>query len=165
MSIETIRYNEEDYLSFQAKGNASQFAIPYAKLLCKGVGVDVGFCKEEWKLPEAIGVDLEDNSNPYHAFNLPADLDYIYSSHCLEHLNDWIGALEYWAESRSSGGVLFLYLPHKEQQYWLPWNNRKHLHSLDAASIVSCMKSFGFENIHYSERDLNHSFMVVGEKA
>jgi SAM-dependent methyltransferase len=165
MSIETINYNGEVYPLFQTKGNASQFAIPYAKLLCKGNGVDVGFSKEEWKLPEALGADIQDSSNPYHAYNLPPDLDYIYSSHCLEHLDNWVSAIEYWSGSLNTGGVLFLYLPHKDQQYWLPWNNRKHLHTLDATSIVSCMESFGFENIHYSERDLNHSFMVVGEKA
>lgn len=163
--MNTISFNDVDYPSFQAQGNASQFAIPFAKHFCHGRGVDVGFHKQEWKFPNSIGADLSDDSNAYHAYHLPEDLDYIYSSHCLEHLDNWVGAIEYWASALKTGGVLFLYLPHRDQEYWHPWNNRKHLHVLDAEMVESCMKKFGFENIMHSDRDLNHSFIVVGEKA
>jgi hypothetical protein len=57
-----------------------------------------------------------------------------------------------------------LYLPHKDQKYWLPWNNRKHLHFFDAALIKKCMEKLGFKSIIFSERDLNHSFIIIGEK-
>jgi len=50
-----ITFKGKSYPEFQAKGNASQFAIPFAKYLCKGY--DIGFCKEEWKFPGAIGID------------------------------------------------------------------------------------------------------------
>jgi predicted SAM-dependent methyltransferase len=163
--IETIEFKDKSYPLFQAKGNASQFAIPFAKHFCSGKGVDVGFHKQEWKYPGAIGADLNDESNEYHAGLLPEGLDYIYSSHCLEHISDWVATIEYWTSALKSGGVLFLYLPHREQEYWLPWNNRKHLHILDAEMVVSCMEKFGFQNIFSSDRDLNDSFMVVGEKA
>ena len=162
--MKTVQFNGKDYPGFQAEGNASQFAIPFAKHFCFGRGVDVGFCNTEWKYPGAIGADLGDDSNEYHATHLPENLDYIYSSHCLEHTPDWVGTLEYWAKSLKAGGVLFLYLPHRNQEYWLPWNNRKHLHILDAESVVSCMRKFGFKNVFHSDRDLNDSFMVVGEK-
>ena len=164
MGIETIKFNGTDYPLFQAEGNASQFAIPFAKHFCKGTGVDVGFCKEGWKFPGAIGADLQDNTNDYHAHLLPRNLDYIYSSHCLEHLNDWVSTIGYWASILKPGGVLFLYLPHRDQEYWLPWNNRKHLHVLDAEVIKGCMERFGFKSILSSKRDFNHSFIIVGEK-
>ena len=162
--IETIHFSGEEYPLLQAAGNASQFAVPFAKHICAGVGVDVGFCKDAWKFPGAVGADIEDNSNKYHAHNLPENLDYIYSSHCLEHIPDWVGTIAYWATKLKSGGVLFLYLPHRDQKYWRPWNNRKHLHILDAPMVAECMKSYGFKNIFYSERDLNHSFIIVGEQ-
>ena len=164
--MDVISFRGKDYPLFQAQGNASQFAIPFAKHFCKeeGVGVDIGFHKQEWKFPGAIGADIQDASNLYHAHLLPSDLDYIYSSHCLEHLEDWVDTLEYWASRLKTGGILFLYLPHKDQEYWLPWNNRKHLHVLDAKSVESCMEKFGFTSILTSKRDLNHSFVVVGEK-
>lgn len=162
--IKTIEFNNVNYPLFQAEGNASQFAIPFAKHLCSGRGVDVGFHREEWKYPGAIGADLDDSNNEYHANNLPSDLDYIYSSHCLEHIPDWVSTIEYWFTLLKSGGILFLYLPHRDQEYWLPWNNRKHLHVLDAEVIKGCMERFGFKSILSSKRDFNHSFIIVGEK-
>ena len=47
--MEVIKYKNETYPYFQSIGNASQFAIPYAKFFCKGNGYDIGFCKDEWK--------------------------------------------------------------------------------------------------------------------
>ena len=94
--MEFVSFEENKYPSFQALGNASQFSIPYAKYYCKGVGYDIGFCKEEWKFPGAIGVDLS-LDNGYHADNLPDEqVDYIYSSHCLEHVDNWVNTLELW---------------------------------------------------------------------
>lgn len=159
-----VTFNNKDYPAFQAEGNAAQFALPFAKKFCFGKGVDVGFHRKEWKYPGAIGADLADESNDYHAMYLPEDLDYIHSSHCLEHLPDWVGAIEYWADRLISGGILFLYLPHPDQEYWLPWNNRKHLHALYSKDVKQCMVKFGFLNVLTSERDLNHSYMIVGEK-
>jgi hypothetical protein len=54
--MEFIHFKEHKYPYFQALGNASQFSIPYAKHYCKGIGYDIGFCKEEWKFPGAIGI-------------------------------------------------------------------------------------------------------------
>jgi len=88
--------------------------------------------------------------------------DYIFSSHCLEHLADPISALEYWKTKIRKGGVLFLYLPHPEMEYWLPQNNRKHLHSWYPEDMVKIINDLGFTDVIYSERDLEWSFAVVG---
>jgi SAM-dependent methyltransferase len=162
--IEVINFEGDQYPAFQASGNASQFAIPFAKHICKGIGVDIGFCRDEWKFPGAIGADLSDDTNLYHAANLPSGLDYIYSSHCLEHVDDWVEALRYWVSCLKKGGVIFLYLPHPNQKYWKPWNNRKHKHTLYIDDIVNCLKKFGIDNIINSEMDLNHSYIVAGSK-
>ena len=80
--MEIIEFKNEVYPKFQSLGNASQFAIPYAKYFCKGFGYDIGFNKEEWKLPNSIGFDIILN-NGYDANILPDEkVDYIYSSHC-----------------------------------------------------------------------------------
>ena len=61
--MDLIKFKEKSYPKFQSIGNASQFAIPYAKHFCKGIGVDVGCMKKEWAFPGAIPVDLAfDNS-------------------------------------------------------------------------------------------------------
>ena len=160
-----LNYNKKTYPHFQAEGNASQFAIAYAKHFCKGYGVDIGCNRQEWCFPGAIGIDLNfKDGNTAYSFEYK-DLDYVYSSHCLEHLPDWVTALDYWTESLKKGGVLFLYLPHYDQEYWRPWNNRKHIHMFSAKIIKDYMEHRGYINIFYSDRDLNDSFMIVGEKS
>ena len=162
--MNTLQYNNRTYPHFQAEGNASQFSIPFAKHFCKGVGYDIGCNRLEWAYPGATAVDLLFDDE-WEAYNLPdTKVDYIYSSHCLEHLPDWISALDYWTSKLKVGGVLFLYLPHYNQEYWRPWNNRKHLHIFTPEIIKDYMESRGYTNIFHSDRDMNDSFMFVGEK-
>jgi SAM-dependent methyltransferase len=161
--IETITHENNIYPLFQTEGNAAQFAIPYAKHFCKGYGVDVGCNREEWKFPESLPVDPVINN--YDALNFPyEDLDYIFSSHCLEHLNNWVDVLDYWTSKLKKGGVLFLYLPDYSQTYWRPWNNRKHLNIFNPDIIHDYMGNRGYTNIFKSQVDLNNAFMVVGQK-
>lgn len=161
--IEIINYKEKNYPFFQTQGNASQFVIPFAKHVCKGEGVDVGCNRPEWAFPGAHMVDP--NINKYNALNFPYDnLDYIFSSHCLEHLYDWVTVLNYWTSKLKSGGVLFLYLPDYSQEYWRPWNNRKHLNIFTPEIIFDYMNSNGYKNIFKSGVDLNNAFTVMGEK-
>jgi len=162
--MKVITHNGRQYPAFQAEGFAAQFAIPFAKHFCKGYGYDIGCNRMEWCLPGAVPIDPQiDNSD---AYQLPEPLvDYIFSSHCLEHLPNWIDALDHWTTRLRSGGVLFLYLPHYSQSYWRPWNNRKHLHVLDREFICDFLQDRGYVNIIGSNVDLNNSFMVIGEKA
>jgi predicted SAM-dependent methyltransferase len=163
--MQVVKYKDKVYPHFQTVGNASQFAIPYAKHFCKGIGYDIGCMKPEWAFPNATPIDL-DFDDPWHADNLPEDqVDYIFSSHCLEHVPDWIETLLYWTKKIKSGGTLFLYLPHYDQEYWRPWNNRKHKHVFLPDMLFDFMKDVGYTDIFVSQRDLNHSFIIVGEKA
>ena len=84
--VETVSYKNHVYPALQSKGFAAQFAIPFAKHLCKGYGYDVGCGKMEWKLPGAVAIDPEINSR-YNALHFPrTPVDYIFSSHTLEHI-------------------------------------------------------------------------------
>lgn len=162
--IETIEFKGKIYPKFQSIGHASQFAIPFAKHVCKGIGVDIGCMKEEWAFPESIPVDLSFN-NGFHALNLPQnELDYIFSSHCLEHILDWVTVMDYWYENLKEGGVLFLYLPDYSQEYWKPWNNRKHFNIFTPEIVYDYMIDKGYKNVFKSSIDLNNAFMIFGEK-
>lgn len=162
--MELVTFEDVNYPKFQSLGNASQFSIPYAKHFCKGRGYDIGYCKEEWKFPDAIGIDKNNNSE-YNADNLPNELvDFIYSSHCLEHVDNWIETLEYWISKLKDGGIIFLYLPDFSQKYWRPWNNKKHKHCLTVDLVFNFMKDHRMRNIFKSGVDLNNSFMIVCEK-
>jgi predicted SAM-dependent methyltransferase len=162
--IEVIEYKGKKYPKFQSEGFGSQFAIPYAKKVCKGIGVDIGCMKEEWAFLGSIPVDLSFD-NGFHALNLPQnELDYIFSSHCLEHILDWVSVMDYWYENLKTGGVLFLYLPDYSQEYWKPWNNRKHFNIFTPEIVYDYMKDKGYKNIFKSGIDLNNAFMIFGEK-
>ncbi len=146
-----------DYLK---RGNACQFITPTALHFCKGTGVDVG--AGAWPLPGAIPVDV---SNEYSAMSLPAGpFDFVFSSHCLEHLFDPVAALEHWRERLKPSGVLFLYLPHPAMLYWRPEHCRKHRHLFHPEDVTRTVSRLGFESVIHSERDLAWSFAVVGFK-
>jgi predicted SAM-dependent methyltransferase len=162
--ISTINYKGNVYPEFQTQGNAAQFAIPYAKQVCNGEGYDIGCMKKEWSFPGSIPIDTSFNDG-YHATNLPQkNIDYIFSSHCLEHITNWVETMDYWYETLKNGGVLFLYLPDYSQVYWRPWNNRKHANIFTPQIIEDYMVDKGYKNIFKSSVDLNNSFMIFGEK-
>ena len=157
-----IEFKGKKYPKFQEEGFASQFAFPFAKKICKGRGVDIGCKYVEWSFPNSIPIDIDFN-DLYDAYNLPkGKFDYIYSSHCLEHLPNWITALDYWISKLNNNGVLFLYLPHYNQEYWRPWNNYKHIHVLEPHIINEYLLSKEkFKHIMVTGHDLNNSFYVV----
>ena len=162
--IDYVEYKGSKYPTFQTVGNASQFAIPFAKYFCKGFGYDIGCMKTEWSFPGSHPIDLSFNDG-FNANNLPSkNPDYIFSSHCLEHVDDWVDTMNYWHDRLVNGGVLFLYLPDYSQKYWRPWNNRKHKHAFMPQIIKDYMVDKGYKNIFTSGIDLNNAFMITGEK-
>jgi SAM-dependent methyltransferase len=160
-----IEYKSKKYPKYLIEGFASQFIIPFAKKFCKGVGYDIGCMKKEWSFPNSIPID-KNFDDGYDAMHLPIDkkVDYVFSSHCLEHTDNWVYILDYWTSVLKKGGILFLYLPHYDHIYWRPWNNRKHIHILTSQILKDYMIDKGYINIFHSERDLNDSFAIVGEK-
>lgn len=163
--LNTIYHEGKIYPQLQATGNAARFALPFAKEMLHGRGVDVGCCKKEWAFPDAIPIDL-DFDDEYHATNLPTgQFDYIFSSHCLEHLDDWVGVMDYWTDKLVSGGVMFLYLPHYSQTYWRPWNNRKHVNVLSPELLLDYYHSRPYDKLLVTEGwDLNNSFYAIAQK-
>lgn len=150
-------YKGRLYPEYLRNGNACRFITPIAQQFCIGSGVDVGPGK--WPLPGALPIDV---GPEYSAMELPpGPFDYVFSSHCLEHLRDPIGALEHWRSRLKPGGVLFLYLPHPDMEYWLPQNCRKHLHSWRPGDMKRILHDLGFWDVLASERDLAWSFAVV----
>ena len=162
--IKIVEYKGIKYPEFQTKGNAAQYAIPFAKEVCDGVGYDIGCMKKEWSLPGSIPIDLSFDDG-HHATNLPKiGVDYIFSSHCLEHLDNWVDVMDYWFDCLIDGGTLFLYLPDYSQEYWRPWNNRKHKNIFTPKIVYDYMIQKGYTNVFKSEVDLLNSFMVMGQK-
>lgn len=167
MPIELIEFNNRNYLRIQAEGNAALWAREFANRLLQGNGVDIGCNREDWCFPGSEPVDPA--LDKYDAYDFPDnELDYIHSSHCLEHLRDYVAALDYWHSRLRVGGVLFLYLPNMDyQQYWNPASNRKHMHYLNPAIMQSYfdLRTDMWGKVFVTQGyDLNGSFYVIAEK-
>lgn len=159
-----IEYKNKLYPNYETIGPSSRFIEPFAKEWCTGKGYDIGCNRKEWSINGSIPIDIT-LKNEYNAYNLPKEeVDYIFSSHCLEHLPNWVGALDYWYSNLKENGILFLYLPHYDQEYWRPWNNRKHISVLTPELIKDYLTHKNFKYIQISGIDLNHSFSCVGIK-
>ena len=85
-----------------------------------GKGLDIGYRgsvtdNAEPVLPDAVGVDRD-----YPGYNgkvLPfpdESQDYVYSSHCLEHIKDSLAAIKEWFRVVKTGGYLIITVPHRD---------------------------------------------------
>lgn len=167
MPIDTVKFRDTHYPVFQTDGNAARFAIPFAKEVLKGgIIFDIGYNRDEWKFPGSIGIDLNSQDERLRdAMNLPFEADGIFSSHCLEHLEDWVAHLDYWTSKLKPGGVMFLYLPHWQQLYWRPYSNRKHRNAFVPDMIEDYFVASGkYKNIFVSCGDAYNSFTAFAEK-
>ena len=144
----------------RAMDNVQNLALQY----CKGAGLDIG--ANQWPLPGARGVDNALDENAY-LLDKWADgsLDFIFSSHCLEHLDRWQFALALWCRKLKPGGTLFLYLPHKSMTLWepgSPWVGDGHVWSPTPELVVSELQAAGMEIVHVDPGpDSYYSFHVV----
>ena len=153
-----FEYRGKLYPDLIRHGNACSYVAQIALQFCRGAGLDVGAGR--WPLPGASPVELKDGGD---AMDLPlGPFDYVFSSHCLEHLANPISALEHWKTRLRHGGVLFLYLPHPDMEYWLPQHCRKHLHAWRPEVMAQIVRDLGFSDVLHSERDLAYGFSVVG---
>ena len=113
-------YQGRFYPDYLTVGGASHAIFREALKVCQGKGIDVG--AGLWPLPGAMPVDVWRGPGVARTVSDFEDysLDYVFSSHCLEHISDWQPALAEWVRKLRIGGVIFLYLPHPECAIWHP---------------------------------------------
>ena len=160
-----FKYKNNIYPEYLKNGNAVGHIEKIAFEFCQGKGLDIGGFYG-WTLPGSIPINIADKILDFDAFKLPDydKLDYIFSSHCLEHLDNPIYALQYWLKHIKSKGVLFIYLPHPDMEYWLPQNNKKHLHCWYPKQMEKIFKDIGLQHVLISKRDMYWSFSCIGIK-
>lgn len=111
-------YEDRFYPDYLTVGG-NTFAIRRtAAHYCHGKGLDIG--ASYWPLPGSTPIDTELGPGTANRIeDIPAaSQDYVFSSHCLEHISEWNSALTLWISKIRPGGVLFLYLPHPECGLW-----------------------------------------------
>jgi SAM-dependent methyltransferase len=157
-----IRYPER-----LARGNAKEWIEEKAKKYCRGRGTDVG--ADQWPLEGAIPVRNETDQNAYKLDKFEdSSLDYVFSSHCLEHLDRWYEALELWVRKLKTGGILFLYLPHESMKLWrpgAPWVADGHVWIPKHEILIPFLKGCGLSIVEYNPaKDDMWSFHIVAKK-
>lgn len=153
-----------DYLNH---GCAMQFVQDIAERHCRGKGIDVG--ASEWPFWGAIPIQDRPDENAYSLARFPdGSLDYVFSSHCLEHLERPREAMALWVRKLRRGGVLFLYLPHPSMTLWRPggeWVGNGHKWSPDPQSITTMVHEAGaVEFANDATPDAYWSFWTVARK-
>jgi SAM-dependent methyltransferase len=154
-----------DYLHY---GNACSFISERALQYCAGRGIDVG--AGEWPLPGAIPIRDEAKENAYELGSFDdGSLDFVFSSHCLEHLDRWQEAVDLWIRKLKPGGVLFLYLPHESMMLWRrggPWVGLGHKWVPTHDVLGPYLERHGMSLIDFNAgRDAYWSFHVVARRA
>lgn len=173
--VKRVRKNGELFHEYEGElfpdhlmhGNAQSYISEKALSFCKGSGIDVG--ADRWPFSNARPVRNLPNENAYKLDGIPNDsLDYVFSSHCLEHLTRWQEALKLWISKLKSGGTLFLYLPHKSMKLWNPGSPLVldgHQWQPDIETLLPFLDTAGMDIVeHNPDRDVYWSFHIVARK-
>jgi SAM-dependent methyltransferase len=162
-----FKFRGELYSGVLTGGNAAAFIRKTAKFYCHGKGLDIGPGK--WPLTGAIPVENELGQNAFNLDNFEDNtLDFVFSSHCLEHLKRWEDALSVWIRKLKAGGILFLYLPHESMKMWRPggpWARHHHVWIPTVKKINPFLTQNGMDVLEYnSGKDDAWGFHIVAKK-
>jgi predicted SAM-dependent methyltransferase len=140
-----------------------------------GFVFDIG-CGHDKVKPAAVGIDCRPlpgvdrvtnrlNSISVDMAEYRGIADAVYSSHCLEHFQDDVGAIKDWSRLIKVGGYLVLYLP-EISLYTV--NNPEHLHEYKYEEFVSTFMA-QFENLKVEDHGLDsgydrYSFWIVAKR-
>jgi ADP-heptose:LPS heptosyltransferase len=151
--------------------------VPYTR----GRGLDLG-CGPHKAFPHFIGVDNYTDTQLFGIEMKPdvvcdcakldvfgsASMDFVYSSHLLEHIKDYRAALKEWWRVIKPGGYLVLYLPHKLHYPNIGQEgaNPDHKHDFLPEDIVEAMSENSWDLVRNEDRAENqeYSFFQVYKK-
>lgn len=149
----------------------------------RGKGIDVG-CGPNKIFPNAIGIDSGIDTQLFNiemkpdvvcddacdlSFIADGDLDFVYSSHLLEHIQDTKKALKEWWRTLKIGGYLVLYLPHCDlyPRIGTEGSNPDHKHDFSQSDIMGHMLEIdGWELLvdELRAERMEYSFLQVYQK-
>jgi len=160
-------------------GKIKYLVVPYTR----GIGLDLG-CGPKKAFPHFIGVDSCKDSELFGIEMKPdvkvescerlddfntESCDFVFSSHLLEHIEDYRAALTEWWRVIKPGGHLVLYLPHRDlyPNVGEEGANPDHKHDFHLTDIVAAMKQVGGWDLLMDEvrdEDREYSFLQVFRK-
>lgn len=111
-----------------SKRKAARLAEGWFDKYCKGSGIDIG-CGPDPVTPDCRKWDILDGDAQWMSGVPDESYDWVYSSHCLEHVNDPSITLSNWWRILKPGGYLIVMVPDEdlyEQGLWPPYFNSDH---------------------------------------
>ncbi len=161
-------YKQHKYSDYLFMGGAGCAIFYKAKQLIHGMGLDIG--AGYWEFPGSIPIDPcrgDGRKNTLDKFE-QGSLDYIFSSHYLEHTEEWKAEIKNWIGLLKTGGRLFLYLPHPDCMIWRPGApgiGDGHKWIPDLQTIEKYLLSLGMRTISKEDGpDGMMSFYICTEK-
>lgn len=156
------RVGREDVMNETSKLNDARLKNGYNEYF-SGDGIDIGcgsdvLSKDIFKnITSVMPYDLHEG-DALTCHNLDSNrFDFVYSSHCLEHMDDPYKAMENWIRICVENGYIVVAVPHEiyyEKNVWPSQYNNGHKHSFRIESKSSMPKSIHvfemlnrFENI------------------
>jgi ADP-heptose:LPS heptosyltransferase/predicted SAM-dependent methyltransferase len=162
-------------------GKIKHLIVPYTR----GVGLDLG-CGPKKAFPHFIGVDSCKDTELFGIEMRPdvvvetcerldqfedGQCDFVFSSHLLEHIEDYRSALAEWMRVIKPSGHLVLYLPHRAlyPNIGMPGSNPDHKHDFTPGQIIEAMEELtltGWDLLVEEARDeeQEYSFLQVYRK-
>jgi SAM-dependent methyltransferase len=104
-----------------------------------GDGIDIG-AGADLIVPNAVGFDLEQGDANRIDEYIHRQFDFVFSSHCLEHMYDPVDAIKRWWSLVKPGGYMILLVPDEdlyEQGYWPSLFNSDHKNTFTLKSEKS----------------------------
>lgn len=164
------------------QGNESGKIVWETTPYTRGMGLDLG-CGPNKVWPHAIGVDDYTDTQLFGVQMKPdircdvtkldvfgsASMDFVYSSHVLEHIKDYPAALKEWWRVVKPSGYLILYLPDEDEypKVGEKGANPDHKWNVNIELVVTAMKPLGGWDLVRCEKrneDQEYSIFFVFKK-
>ena len=122
-----------------SKARARRAAEGCYDSIFRGHGIDIG-CGDDPVTPDCLAWDMPQGDAQELPGIPPYSFDWVYSSHCLEHMRDPIRAISRWWEVLKPNGFLFVVVPDEdlyEQGFWPSRFNADHKWTFTIHKFVS----------------------------
>ena len=158
-----IEYKKYPY--YFLVGNASSYCLEEADLYCNGKGVDVGGSIFPLKNARGIENNIEENATKIIESN--DSLDFVFSSHCMEHLNldeQWLFFKEAYRVLKPNG-IFYIYMPIVKASFWKEEYMSVHKSITSSKELIEIAKEAGFSTVNVNALpDLYYSKRLIFKK-